>query len=352
MEKFDEIQLKALLLRREKMQAIQLLMQQTNMDLREAKNYIDDFYLRENIHSDHSEVSYSAIMENGVSIYYRHENGNKYVISKEEAPSFLVNRVESPSGFQGNIHTQKNYLPNHRKGRKILVHLSVPFLALCLFFLYKLCTTHELTFNNIGGLIASGGMALILYLILFFFWLDEHIVKERKREADEMEIPAEFAIKGKISKSVFVFELIYLFTVSGIWLWFSIGLFQGKRFLYGVLTLVFFAFFSILHFPDTIRDCQRSRLSLHIHGQTIRVCKGREEISVMQTANIKCEFFSGHRTFEKSRRRHRRLYPKAILTNSTGELIAEIFLDLPEYHLLKIYMIQQGVIITDSYDCY
>lgn len=330
-----------LLLDNRKTEAVKLVIDQTDLNLKEAKVYIDTLCVEEKIGAEKT-CSYSAIKENGVITYYRNEGGEKYVVSKCDVPAFLVNRVEGSGHFQDNIDQQKNKAPSHKKGRKILLYVSIPFLALGLFFLYRICTVSEPSFSEFGGAVASCGMVLVFYFIMLLLYIDEVIAGRRKKRAEEMEVPEVFDIRDRHSLGLFwwIPEIICS-CVDGIALWRgclslynrdisgAVGAF-GSFILIGAVTLYFIW-----------TKYKSSKLRLHISGANMYILNGGSEETALLASSTVCMF-----PWEL------RAYPCVILEAGDGKRLVKMYLDLPSYHLLKKYLIQQGAYVDDHYNKY
>lgn len=330
-----------LLLDNRKAEAVKLVIDQTGLDLKEAKAYIDNLCVEEKIGEEKS-CSYSAFKENGVITYYRNEDGEKYVVSKGDVPAFLVNHMECNGHFQNNIDPQKNKAPSHKKGRKVLLYASIPFLALGLFFLYQICTVSEPSFSEFGGAVASFGMMLVFYFIMLLLYIDEVIAGRRKKRAEEMDVPEVFDIRDRHSLGLFwwIPEIIFS-CINGIALWRG-GLSLHNRDISGTVS-AFSVFILIgtvtLYFIWT--KYKSSKLRLHISGATMHILNGSAEEMAFSAGSVTCTFSL-----------LRSAYPYVILTNAVGKRLVKMYLNLPSYHLLKKYLIQQGAYVDDHYNKY
>lgn len=341
-------------------EAVKFVREKTDMSLLEAKEYVDMKKVDENteypknnniISEDDEEYIFSLLKENKKlqAIAFLHkekemnlEEAKNYIDKKEFKNKILNEKIPYKRGyfFDKKLNIFILDLRRQRKINKIVFYILLIFIIISLI---QLCFLDKTSFNQIlifGFCIAVTLPLLIIWLSLA---LNIYITEKRINKIEELELLSEFEIKSlRKNGTLFFYIIIFIMLIFALFIHINMLLKELRYktafyivFLIGIISFYFYNF---------LKELKNRKYSLNISGKTVKIFYENNEVNRIKTDNI------NYVKFYSTSKRRRDLNPSLQIFDNEEKILVEMTIKREDYHILTMYFMNYNVFIQDKYN--
>ena len=352
----DEEYIISLIKQGNKVDAIVFVKDKTGMSLKESKDYIDkktnNEYYEENItiSKEDEEYIYSLINENKKlqAVAFLHKEKE---ITLKEAMDYidremLKNKItaKKPIHKRGYIFDEKLdiLIPNltrQKKALKIMLSIFLVLLVITLIQLIFLDRSSDIKMTILRYSI-SGILLLIITLPLII--LNIHIIKNKLKKLENLEVSNQFEVKAFISNfEIFLHGLLLLIFIIGIAIFFvkiNYKDYKGIFYLLGLITITIYGIYEFL------KKLKNGKYSLNIDSKGITLLYDKDEIK-----SIKFEKINFIKFYAKKFKGGENNIPSIEIFDMEKNIFTELDIKISDYILLKMYFEKHKVLVKDEF---
>ena len=352
----DEEYIISLIKQGNKVDAIVFVKDKAGMSLKEAKDYIDkktnNEYYEENISisKEDEEYIYSLINENKKlqAVAFLHKE--KEMTLKEAMDyidrEMLKNKItaKKPIHKRGYIFDEKLdiLIPNltrQKKALKIILNILlilIPFSLIQLFFLDRTSYIKMIILQySISGI-------LLLIITLPLIILNIHIIKNKLKKLENLEVSNQFEVKAFISNfEIFLHGLLLLIFIIGIAIFFvkiNYKDYKGIFYFFVLIAITIYAIYELL------KILKNKKYSLNIDSRGITLLYDKDEIKY-----IKFEKITFIKFYTKKFKRGENNIPTIEIFDSEKNIFAEMNIKTSDYIVLKMYFEKYKILVKDEF---
>ena len=352
----DEEYIISLIKQGKKVDAIVFVKDKTGMSLKEAKDYIDkkanNEYYEENISisKEDEEYIYSLINENKKlqAVAFLHKEKE---ITLKEAMDYidremLKNKItaKKPIHKRGYIFDEKLdiLIPNLTRQKKALKIMLSIFLVLLVITLIQLIFLDRSSDIKMIILRYSISGILLLIITLPLIILNIHIIKNKLKKLENLEVSNQFEVKAFISNfEIFLHGLLLLIFIIGIAIFFVKLDYKNYKEIFYLLGLITMTIYGIYEF---LKKLKNRKYSLNIDNRGITLLYDKDEIK-----SIKFEKINFIKFYAKKFKRRENNIPTIEIFDTEKNIFTELDIKISDYILLKMYFEKYKGLVKDEF---
>ena len=352
----DEEYIISLIKQGKKVDAIVFVKDKTGMSLKESKDYIDkktnNEYYEENItiSKEDEEYIYSLINENKKlqAVAFLHKEKE---ITLKEAMDYidremLKNKItaKKPIHKRGYIFDEKLdiLIPNLTRQKKALKIMLSIFLVLLVITLIQLIFLDRSSDIKMIILRYSISGILLLIITLPLIILNIHIIKNKLKKLENLEVSNQFEVKAFISNfEIFLHGLLLLIFIIGIAIFFvkiNYKDYKGIFYLLGLITITIYGIYEFL------KKLKNGKYSLNIDSKGITLLYDKDEIK-----SIKFEKINFIKFYAKKFKGGENDIPTIEIFDMEKNIFTELDIKISDYILLKMYFEKYKLLVKDEF---
>ena len=354
----DEEYIISLIKQGKKVDAIVFVKDKTGMSLKEAKDYIDkkanNEYYEENISisKEDEEYIYSLINENKKlqAVAFLHKEKE---ITLKEAMDYidremLKNKItaKKPIHKRGYIFDEKLdiLIPNLTRQKKALKIMLSIFLVLLVITLIQLIFLDRSSDIKMIILRYSISGILLLIITLPLIILNIHIIKNKLKKLENLEVSNQFEVKAFISNfEIFLHGLLLLIFIIGIAIFFVKINYKDYK---GIFYFFVLIAITVAGIYELLKILKNKKYSLNIDSREIALLYNKNEMKSIKIEKINFINFYD----KKSKRGVRSNIPTIEIFDSEKNIFAEMNIKTSDYILLKKYFKKYEVLVNDEFN--
>ena len=345
----DEEYISSLLKQGKKVEAIAFVKNKTGMNLKEAKDYID----KKNTAISEEDEQYlaSLINENKKleAVTFLHKSKD---MSLEEAKNYtdsliLKKNVETnkkSSHKWGYIFDEKLniYVPNLPRQKKLLKIMLSIFLVLLITTLISLMFLDRSSDIKMKILRYSISGILLLIITLPLIILNIHIIKNKLKKLENLEVSNQFEVKTFVSNfHLFLHVLLILIFIIIIPIFFvkiNYKDYKGIFYFFVLIAITIYAIYELL------KILKNKKYSLNIDSRGITLLYDKDAIK-----SIKFEKINFIKFYAKKFKRGENNIPTIEIFDMKKNIFTELDIKISDYILLKMYFEKYKVLVKDEF---
>ena len=353
----DEEYIISLIKQGNKVDAIVFVKDKAGMSLKEAKDYIDkktnNEYYEENISisKEDEEYIYSLINENKKlqAVAFLHKE--KEMTLKEAMDyidrEMLKNKItaKKPIHKRGYIFDEKLdiLIPNLTRQKKALKIMLSIFLVLLVITLIQLIFLDRSSDIKMIILRYSISGILLLIITLPLIILNIHIIENKLKKLENLEVSNQFEVKAFISNfEIFLHGLLLLIFIIGIAIFFvkiNYKDYKGIFYFFVLIAITIYAIYELL------KILKNKKYSLNIDSREIALLYNKNEMKSIKIEKINFINFYD----KKSKRGVRSNIPTIEIFDSEKNIFAEMNIKTSDYIVLKMYFEKYKILVKDEF---
>ena len=353
----DEEYIISLIKQGKKVDAIVFVKDKTGMSLKEAKDYIDkkanNEYYEENISisKEDEEYIYSLINENKKlqAVAFLHKEKE---ITLKEAMDYidremLKNKItaKKPIHKRGYIFDEKLdiLIPNLTRQKKALKIMLSIFLVLLVITLIQLIFLDRSSDIKMIILRYSISGILLLIITLPLIILNIHIIKNKLKKLENLEVSNQFEVKAFISNfEIFLHGLLLLIFIIGIAIFFVKINYKDYK---GIFYFFVLIAITVAGIYELLKILKYKKYSLNIDSREITLLYNKNEIKSIKIEKINfIKFYD-----KKTKRGGRTNIPSIVIFDMEKNIFTEMEVKISDYVLLKMYFEKHKIIVKDEF---
>ena len=354
----DEEYIISLIKQGKKVDAIVFVKDKTGMSLKEAKDYIDkkanNEYYEENITISKEDEEYicSLINENKKlqAVAFLHKEKE---ITLKEAMDYidremLKNKItaKKPIHKRGYIFDEKLdiLIPNLTRQKKALKIMLSIFLVLLVITLIQLIFLDRSSDIKMIILRYSISGILLLIITLPLIILNIHIIKNKLKKLENLEVSNQFEVKAFISNfEIFLHGLLLLIFIIGIAIFFVKINYKDYK---GIFYFFVLIAITVAGIYELLKILKNKKYSLNIDSREVALLYNKNEMKSIKIEKINfIKFYD-----KKSKRGVRSNIPTIEIFDSEKNIFAEMNIKTSDYILLKKYFKKYEVLVNDEFN--
>ena len=352
----DEEYIISLIKQGKKVDAIVFVKDKTGMSLKEAKDYIDkktnNEYYEENISisKEDEEYIYSLINENKKlqAVAFLHKE--KEMTLKEAMDyidrEMLKNKIttKKPIHKRGYIFDKKLdiLIPNLTRQKKALKIMLSIFLVLLVITLIQLIFLDRSSDIKMIILRYSISGILLLIITLHLIILNIHIIKNKLKKLENLEVSNQFEVKTFVSNfHLFLHALLILIFIIIIPIFFvkiNYKDYKGIFYFFVLIAITIYAIYELL------KILKNKKYSLNIDSRGITLLYDKDAIK-----SIKFEKINFIKFYAKKFKRGENNIPTIEIFDMKKNIFTELDIKISDYILLKMYFEKYKVLVKDKF---
>ena len=354
----DEEYIISLLKEGKKLDAIAFVKDKTGMSLKEAKDYIDkkanNEYYEENISISKEDEEYicSLINENKKlqAVAFLHKEKE---ITLKEAKDYIDREVlknkitaKKPIHKRGYIFDEKLdiLIPNLTRQKKALKIMLSIFLVLLVITLIQLIFLDRSSDIKMIILRYSISGILLLIITLPLIILNIHIIKNKLKKLENLEVSNQFEVKAFVSNfhlSLHVLLILIFIIIIPIFL-FKIDYKDYKGIFYFFVLIAI----TVAGIYELLKILKNKKYSLNIDSREIALLYNKNEMKSIKIEKINYINFYA----KKSRRGISSNIPVIQIFDMEKNIFTEMKVKISDYILLKKYFKKYEVLVNDEFN--
>ena len=352
----DEEYIISLLKEGKKLDAIAFVKDKTGMTLKEAKDYIDkkvnNEYYEKNISISKEDEEYicSLINENKKlqAVAFLHKEKE---MTLKEAMDYIEREVlknkitaKKPIHKRGYIFDEKLdiLIPNLTRQKKALKIILSIFLVLLVITLIQLIFLDRSSDIKMIILRYSISGILLLIITLPLIILNIHIIKNKLKKLENLEVSNQFEVKTFVSNfHLFLHALLILIFIIIIPIFFvkiDYKDYKGVFYLLGLITMTIYGIYEFL------KKLKNGKYSLNIDSRGITLLYDKDEIK-----SIKFEKINFIKFYAKKFKGGENNIPTIEIFDMEKNIFTELDIKISDYILLKMYFEKYKVLVKDEF---
>ena len=352
----DEEYIISLIKQGKKVDAIVFVKDKTGMSLKESKDYIDkktnNEYYEENISisKEDEEYIYSLINENKKlqAVAFLHKEKE---ITLKEAMDYidremLKNKItaKKPIHKRGYIFDEKLdiLIPNLTRQKKALKIMLSIFLVLLVITLIQLIFLDRSSDIKMIILRYSISGILLLIITLPLIILNIHIIKNKLKKLENLEVSNQFEVKTFVSNfHLFLHALLILIFIIIIPIFFvkiNYKDYKGIFYFFVLIAITIYAIYELL------KILKNKKYSLNIDSRGITLLYDKDAIK-----SIKFEKINFIKFYAKKFKRGENNIPTIEIFDMKKNIFTELDIKISDYILLKMYFEKYKVLVKDEF---
>ena len=346
----DEEYISSLLKQGKKVEAIAFVKNKTGMNLKEAKDYIDKKDIA--ISEEDEQYLASLINENKKleAVAFLHKNKD---MSLEDAKNYtdsliLKKNVETnkKSGHKwGYIFNEKLniYVPNLPRQKKLLKIMLSIFLVLLITTLISLMFLDRSSDIKMIILRYSVLGTLVLIITLPLIILNIHIIKNKLKKLENLEVSNQFEVKAFISNfDLFLHVLLILIFIIIIPIFFVKINYKDYK---GIFYFFVLIAITVAGIYELLKILKYKKYSLNIDSREITLLYNKNEIKSIKIEKINfIKFYD-----KKTKRGGRTNIPSIVIFDMEKNIFTEMEVKISDYVLLKMYFEKHKIMVKDEF---
>ena len=352
----DEEYIISLIKQGKKVDAIVFVKDKTGMSLKESKDYIDkktnNEYYEENItiSKEDEEYIYSLINENKKlqAVAFLHKEKE---ITLKEAMDYidremLKNKItaKKPIHKRGYIFDEKLdiLIPNLTRQKKALKIMLSIFLVLLVITLIQLIFLDRSSDIKMIILRYSISGILLLIITLPLIILNIHIIKNKLKKLENLEVSNQFEVKAFISNfEIFLHGLLLLIFIIGIAIFFVKINYKDYK---GIFYFFVLIAITVAGIYELLKILKNKKYSLNIDSRGITLLYDKDEIK-----SIKFEKINFIKFYAKKFKGGENNIPSIEIFDMEKNIFTELDIKISDYILLKMYFEKYKVLVKDEF---
>ena len=353
----DEEYIISLLKEGNKINAITFIKDKTGITLKEAKDYIDkkanNEYYEENISisKEDEEYIYSLINENKKlqAVAFLHKEKE---MDLKEAMDYIEREVlknkitaKKPIHKKGYIFDEKLdiLIPNltrQKKALKIMLSIFLVLLVITLIQLIFLDRSSDIKMI-IFKFSISGILVLIITLPLII--LNIHIIKNKLKKLENLEVSNQFEVKTFVSNfHLFLHALLILIFIIIIPIFFVKINYKDYK---GIFYFFVLIAITVAGIYELLKILKYKKYSLNIDSKEITLLYNKNEIKSIKIEKINfIKFYD-----KKTKRGGRTNIPSIVIFDMEKNIFTEMEVKISDYVLLKMYFEKHKIMVKDEF---
>ena len=353
----DEEYIISLIKQGKKVDAIVFVKDKTGMSLKEAKDYIDkkanNEYYEENISISKEDEEYicSLINENKKlqAVTFLHKEKE---MDLKEAMDYIEREVlknkitaKKPIHKRGYIFDEKLdiLIPNltrQKKALKIMLNIFLVLLVITLIQLIFLDRSSDIKMIILRYSI-SGILLLIITLPLII--LNIHIIKNKLKKLENLEVSNQFEVKTFVSNfHLFLHALLILIFIIIIPIFFLKIDYKDYK---GIFYFFVLIAITVAGIYELLKILKYKKYSLNIDSREITLLYNKNEIKSIKIEKINfIKFYD-----KKTKRGGRTNIPSIVIFDMEKNIFTEMEVKISDYVLLKMYFEKHKIIVKDEF---
>ena len=352
----DEEYIISLIKQGKKVDAIVFVKDKTGMSLKEAKDYIDkktnNEYYEENISisKEDEEYIYSLINENKKlqAVAFLHKE--KEMTLKEAMDyidrEMLKNKIttKKPIHKRGYIFDKKLdiLIPNLTRQKKALKIMLSIFLVLLVITLIQLIFLDRSSDIKMIILRYSISGILLLIITLHLIILNIHIIKNKLKKLENLEVSNQFEVKTFVSNfHLFLHALLILIFIIIIPIFFvkiNYKDYKGIFYFFVLIAITIYAIYELL------KILKNKKYSLNIDSRGITLLYDKDAIK-----SIKFEKINFIKFYAKKFKGGENNIPTIEIFDMEKNIFTELDIKISDYILLKMYFEKYKLLVKDEF---
>ncbi|WP_338965104.1 ABC transporter permease [Fusobacterium nucleatum] len=352
----DEEYIISLIKQGKKVDAIVFVKDKTGMSLKEAKDYIDkkanNEYYEENISISKEDEEYicSLINENKKlqAVAFLHKEKE---MTLKEAMDYIEREVlknkitaKKPIHKRGYIFDKKLdiLIPNLTRQKKALKIMLSIFLVLLVITLIQLIFLDRSSDIKMIILRYSISGILLLIITLPLIILNIHIIKNKLKKLENLEVSNQFEVKTFVSNfHLFLHALLILIFIIIIPIFFvkiNYKDYKGIFYFFVLIAITIYAIYELL------KILKNKKYSLNIDSRGITLLYDKDAIK-----SIKFEKINFIKFYAKKFKRGENNIPTIEIFDMKKNIFTELDIKISDYILLKMYFEKYKVLVKDEF---
>ena len=352
----DEEYIISLIKQGKKVDAIVFVKDKTGMSLKEAKDYIDkkanNEYYEENISISKEDEEYicSLINENKKlqAVAFLHKEKE---MTLKEAMDYIEREVlknkitaKKPIHKRGYIFDEKLdiLIPNLTRQKKALKIMLSIFLVLLVITLIQLIFLDRSSDIKMIILRYSISGILLLIITLPLIILNIHIIKNKLKKLENLEVSNQFEVKTFVSNfHLFLHALLILIFIIIIPIFFvkiNYKDYKGIFYFFVLIAITIYAIYELL------KILKNKKYSLNIDSRGIALLYDKDAIK-----SIKFEKINFIKFYAKKFKRGENNIPTIEIFDMKKNIFTELDIKISDYILLKMYFEKYKVLVKDEF---
>ena len=352
----DEEYIISLIKQGKKVDAIVFVKDKTGMSLKEAKDYIDkkanNEYYEENISISKEDEEYicSLINENKKlqAVAFLHKEKE---MTLKEAMDYIEREVlknkitaKKPIHKRGYIFDKKLdiLIPNLTRQKKALKIMLSIFLVLLVITLIQLIFLDRSSDIKMIILRYSISGILLLIITLPLIILNIHIIKNKLKKLENLEVSNQFEVKTFVSNfHLFLHALLVLIFIIIIPIFFvkiNYKDYKGIFYFFVLIAITIYAIYELL------KILKNKKYSLNIDSRGITLLYDKDAIK-----SIKFEKINFIKFYAKKFKRGENNIPTIEIFDMKKNIFTELDIKISDYILLKMYFEKYKVLVKDEF---
>ena len=340
-----------------KVDAIVFVKDKTGMSLKESKDYIDkktnNEYYEENItiSKEDEEYIYSLINENKKlqAVAFLHKEKE---MDLKEAMDYIEREVlknkitaKKPIHKRGYIFDEKLdiLIPNLTRQKKALKIMLSIFLVLLVITLIQLIFLDRSSDIKMIILRYSISGILLLIITLPLIILNIHIIKNKLKKLENLELSNQFEVKAFISNfELFLQVLLILIFIIIIPIFFVKIDYKDYK---GIFYFFVLIAITVAGIYELLKILKYKKYSLNIDSREITLLYNKNEIKSIKIEKINfIKFYD-----KKTKRGGRTNIPSIVIFDMEKNIFIEMEVKISDYILLKMYFEKHKMIVKDEF---
>ena len=353
----DEEYIISLIKQGKKVDAIVFVKDKTGMSLKESKDYIDkktnNEYYEENItiSKEDEEYIYSLINENKKlqAVAFLHKEKE---MDLKEAMDYIEREVlknkitaKKPIHKRGYIFDKKLdiLIPNLTRQKKALKIMLSIFLVLLVITLIQLIFLDRSSDIKMIILRYSISGILLLIITLPLIILNIHIIKNKLKKLENLEVSNQFEVKAFVSNfhlSLHVLLILIFIIIIPIFL-LKIDYKDYKGIFYFFVLIAI----TVAGIYELLKILKYKKYSLNIDSREITLLYNKNEIKSIKIEKINfIKFYD-----KKTKRGGRTNIPSIVIFDMEKNIFTEMEVKISDYVLLKMYFEKHKIMVKDEF---
>ena len=354
----DEEYIISLLKEGKKLDAIAFVKDKTGMTLKEAKDYIDkkvnNEYYEKNISISKEDEEYicSLINENKKlqAVAFLHKEKE---MTLKEAKDYIDREVlknkitaKKPIHKRGYIFDEKLdiLIPNLTRQKKALKIMLSIFLVLLVITLIQLIFLDRSSDIKMIILRYSISGILLLIITLPLIILNIHIIKNKLKKLENLELSNQFEVKAFISNFELFLQvlliLIFIIIIPIFFVKINYKDYKGIFYFFVLIAITIYAIYELL------KILKNKKYSLNIDSREIALLYNKNEMKSIKIEKINYINFYA----KKSRRGISSNIPVIQIFDMEKNIFTEMKVKISDYILLKKYFKKYEVLVNDEFN--
>ena len=352
----DEEYIISLIKQGKKVDAIVFVKDKTGMSLKEAKDYIDkkanNEYYEENISISKEDEEYicSLINENkklqAVAFLHKEKEMDLKEAMDYIEREVLKNKITAKKPFhkRGYIFDKKLdiLIPNLTRQKKALKIMLSIFLVLLVITLIQLIFLDRSSDIKMIILRYSISGILLLIITLPLIILNIHIIKNKLKKLENLEVSNQFEVKTFVSNfHLFLHALLILIFIIIIPIFFvkiNYKDYKGIFYFFVLIAITIYAIYELL------KILKNKKYSLNIDSRGITLLYDKDAIK-----SIKFEKINFIKFYAKKFKRGENNIPTIEIFDMKKNIFTELDIKISDYILLKMYFEKYKVLVKDEF---